>query len=199
MFFVRYCAAPYLAALFVGAGACVRAQPAALSTSPFLPPASVARSGAQTLSSPYELTGTSTTSSGTEVCIFDKQAKSSHWIAIGSAFGDIRVVSYDPASDEAVITVHGSRMSLGLRKAVISALPGFAAAPVAIPISATVVPRNSGPPAQPQSPQDAERAKKEREARMLVSDLMDIGMQQRKAYEEAQKKEQQAQAAAKPN
>jgi hypothetical protein len=50
---------------------------------------------------------------------------------------------------------------------------------------------------QPQAP---EIAKQEREARMLVSDLLEIGMQQRKAYEEAQKKAQQAQqAAAKPN
>ena len=50
------------------------------------------------------------------------------------------------------------------------------------------------PPAAPASPTSqppmTEQAKQEQEARMLVSDLLEIGMAQRKAYEEAQRKQQ---------
>ena len=41
-----------------------------------------------------------------------------------------------------------------------------------------------------------EIVKQEREARMLVSDLLEIGMQQRKAYEEAARKAAAAKQAA---
>jgi len=182
-----------------GAGACVRAQPGEPASSPFLPPAGLAAGGAKSASNPYELTGSSTTGRETKVCIFDAKAKSSHWIAIGSEFGDIRVVSYDPASDLAVIDVHGSRMSLGMRKAVVSEQPLLASAPIPVPASPQVLSKPAGQPVQPVQPQSAETAKQEREARMLVSDLLDIGMQQRKAAEEAKKREQEAQQAAKPN
>jgi hypothetical protein len=191
----RQLAASCFAALFIGMAAHVPAQPAASGDSPFLPPAGAAKGGAQPLSNPYELTGTSKTSRETKVCIYDAQARSSHWIAVGSAYGDVQVVSYDPASDRAVINVHGSRMSLDMRKAVVSKLPGFATAPSPKPVSGPVVLRSAGPPAQTQS---AETLKQEREARMLVSDLLDIGMQQRKAYEEAQKAAQQSQQARQP-
>jgi hypothetical protein len=192
---------PCLAAFFVGAGASVWAEPAAPVSSPFLPPAGEAANGAQSPSSPYELTGMSTTSQGTQVCIFDAKAKHSHWIAIGGAYDDIRVVSYDPASDHAVIDVRGSRMTLDMRKAVVSHQPAFAAAPVPIVTNeAIITPRIVGQPVQaPVQAESPETAKQERDARMLVSDLMDIGMQQRKAVEEAKKKEQEAQEAAKQN
>ena len=193
----RHPAAACVAALFVWASAWAWAQPASPISSPFLPPAGAAASGAQSSSGAYELTGTNTTSRGTQVCIFDAQAKRSHWIPVGGATGDIRVVSYDPAGDLAVISVHGSVLSLGMRRAFVARPAGLATAPAIVPIAPPSVPRNTGPPVQPQAP---EIAKQEREARMLVSDLLEIGMQQRKAYEEAQKKAQQAQqAAAKPN
>lgn len=190
----RHLAAACMAALLVGAGGWAGAQPASPISSPFLPPGGAAANGAQSSSLAYELTGTNTTSRGTQVCIFDAQAKRSHWISVGSAYDDIRVVSYDPANDLAVISVHGSVMSLGMRRAFVSKQAGLATGPAIAPIAPPSVPRKTGPPVQPQAP---EIAKQEREARMLVSDLLEIGMQQRKAYEEAQKKAQQA--AAKPN
>lgn len=45
-----------------------------------------------------------------------------------------------------------------------------------------------GMPAEAGEPALSENAKAEREARMLVSDLLEIGVAQRKAYEEAQRK-----------
>ena len=44
------------------------------------------------------------------------------------------------------------------------------------------------PPPEPSDPKARELARQEREARMMVSDLMEIGMQQRKAYAEAKRK-----------
>ena len=43
----------------------------------------------------------------------------------------------------------------------------------------------------PVSPAEQAVAKQEAEARNLVSDLLEIGMAQRKAYEEAQRRQQQ--------
>jgi hypothetical protein len=42
-------------------------------------------------------------------------------------------------------------------------------------------------PAAPEAP-EATRVRQETEARMLVSDLLEIGMAQRKAYEDAQRR-----------
>jgi hypothetical protein len=102
---------------------------------------------------------------------------------------------------EDAIDVRGSRMTLDMRKAVVSHQPAFAAAPVPIVTNeAIITPRIVGQPVQaPVQAESPETAKQERDARMLVSDLMDIGMQQRKAVEEAKKKEQEAQEAAKQN
>jgi hypothetical protein len=59
----------------------------------------------------------------------------------------------------------------------------------------TVAPTNSAPtPAQPAAPLTV--ARQEEEARMLVSDLLEIGMAQRKAYEEKQKQAADPNAAA---
>jgi hypothetical protein len=61
-----------------------------------------------------------------------------------------------------------------------NAMPAGAAVTPAAPALAAVKPQ---PPPTP-----AAIAHQEQEARMLVSDLLEIGMAQRKAYEEAQKK-----------
>jgi len=184
------------AALFGAVCACGLAQNTLPGDSPFLPPSRATSNGGPAADDPYELTGTSTSSQGTRICVFDAQAKRSHWIAVGNAYADIQAVSYDPTSDQAVIVVHGSRMTLSMRKAVVSRQAGLAMAPVGIPNAAppplqnaTLAAPTQGPIHSP--PQSAESAKQEREARMLVSDLLEIGMQQRKAYEEAQKRAQQ--------
>lgn len=57
-------------------------------------------------------------------------------------------------------------------------------APVVIPAQT----QTQTQPAQPATPEAQAQQKAETEARMLVSDLLEIGMAQRKAYEEAQRK-----------
>lgn len=65
--------------------------------------------------------------------------------------------------------------------------------PANVPPPQTVVaapnqPAASNQPAAPATPEAQAQQKAETEARMLVSDLLEIGMAQRKAYEEAQRK-----------
>ena len=68
-----------------------------------------------------------------------------------------------------------------------SAQPGTA--PGAADATAASGPTTLTDPAKPAAPVVAPTiARQEEEARMLVSDLLEIGMAQRKAYEEAQKK-----------
>jgi len=146
--------------------------------SPFLPAAnSGSAAGGSRTPQAFELAGASITSHGTEVCIYDVQAKRSRWISVGSTSDQIQVV----------IRANGVQTSLELRKTTVESLgPVGQAAAFAMP-SAPALTVNPSPPAVLpfKSP---EVAKQEREARMLVSDLLEIGIQQRKAYEEAARK-----------
>jgi hypothetical protein len=156
--------------------------------SPFLPPAHAGgAAGAGRGPQAFELAGASITSNGTDVCIYDVQAKRSRWITVGSTSDQIQVVSYDPDKDQVVIRANGVQTSLELRKTTVESLgPAGQAAAFAMPAAPALTVNPSPPPVLPfKTP---EVAKQEREARMLVSDLLEIGIQQRKAYEEAAKK-----------
>ncbi len=188
----------------------VQAEPAGLAReSPFLPtgiPALAAGSGEA-----YELAGISTMGRQTSVNIYDKIGKKGLWIAVGETASGITVSKYDSARELVVIRVAGTEKILALRKAASStARPGtMPPPPVAagfnIPPPPTVVPVALAPapltaagaspaPAAPRPPPPVPGsvAHQEQEARMLVSDLLEIGMAQRKAYEEAQKKATQS-------
>lgn len=149
--------------------------------SPFLPAASA---GAAAASGPgaYEFVGMTTLGDQTLVGLNRQQDKRSFWIPVGKTVGEITAVSYDPKTDQVVIRAEGQTLTLTLRKG--GVLPGVAAAaasisqpaPIGLPTPVTV-------PTRPLSTQE----EKEMEARMLVTDLLEIGQQQRKAYEEAQR------------
>jgi hypothetical protein len=110
------------------------------------------------------------------VCIYDVNGKRSHWIGVGDADGRIQVVSYDAAGDRAVVRIDGVEQTLDLRKEAAPRNPGFA-----VPFVAAA---NTAPGALPPGI-SIQEARKQREARMLVMDLMDAGMRQRQAHEEA--------------
>jgi len=167
--------------------------------SPFLPAqgaATAAAGPAETL----ELAGISSTGKTTLVCIYDGQAKRSHWIAVNATVEGIKVLAFDSARDQATIAVGGQQKVLRMRKSTVasggtSAVPagaGAAAASFGAPMAPTATQGTPQPPPAPGSV-----AQQETEARMLVSDLLEIGIQQRKAYEEAQKKAEQDKAAGK--
>jgi hypothetical protein len=159
------------------------AQVALVKDSPFLPPGSAAGGSGPEGGPSYELAGGSVTSQGSEVCIYDVKGKRSHWIGVGGEDGAVQVVSYDPAGDCAVVRINGVQQTLELRKE---------AGPVNLGSAAPFVAAGAYAPSSLPAGLTVEEARKRREARMLVTDLMDIGMRQRRAHEEAMRQAAQA-------
>jgi hypothetical protein len=140
----------------------------------------------------YELAGSTSQGSQVSVCIFERQNKRSRWIDVGETVDGIQVVSYDSVNDSAVVAVNGTRKDLSMRKeTVASSGPAYnpAVAPVSSGQVASMVPVPAQVTAAPGTP-----AAEQREARMLVSDLLEIGIQQRKAYQDAKQKAASASA-----
>ncbi|MSU69194.1 MAG: hypothetical protein EXS39_00140 [Opitutaceae bacterium] len=156
----------------------------ALQDSPFLPAAgSVLAAGAASFET-LQLSGISVVGKKTFVSIFDTEKKHSNWIAVGKAVGGVEIISCDVIGDRAVVRVAGQVKMLLLRRsgaggaaAPVAAFPGTGSVPpVVLPTMPVAAPTTNAPL--------NEQAIQEREARMLVSDLLEIGQQQRKAYEE---------------
>ena len=167
--------------------------PAALlgqARSPFLPPGGAA--GEAAAGGPpqaYELAGASSSSEGTLICLYDTVHHHSRWFTVGQAEGGIDVESYDRKNDQAVVRFDGQEHVISLRKVklVANQVPTFASAPAAgtRQNGAEGAPPVVDPSTIGKAP---EVVKQEREARMLVSDLLEISIAQRKAYEEARAK-----------
>ena len=153
-----------------------------LEESPFLPPANAA-TPAKTATA-YELAGMSVAGKATLLSIVRVKDKRSTWVAVGQTAGEITAVSYDPKTEQATIRADGKLITIAMKKASVvsasntlfrspfpsnAATPATAPRPVVTPLPATT------------------QEEKETEARMLVTDLLEIGQQQRKAYEEAQR------------
>ncbi len=157
--------------------------------SPFLPPAS-ATAAKENASGGYDLVGMTAVGKDTLLSITRQSDKHSSWVAVGKTAGEITVVSYDPRSDSAVIKTATQTLTLTMRKGAVVAGPANPL-PVTLPApAATSATAASAPalppvvvPTQPMNQQE----EKEMEARMLVTDLLEIGQQQRKAYAEAQR------------
>jgi hypothetical protein len=172
------------------------AQTALPKDSPFLPTPGTAANGGASTQEGLELAGVSSTAKNTFGCIYDNQTKRSHWIPVNATVEGIKVLAYDSTLDQVSLSVGGQNKVLRLRKATVSGVananPGAAAAGFATP---AVMPITQGSPQPPPAPGSI--AQQETEARMLVSDLLEIGIQQRKAYEDAQKKTEAEKAPAK--
>jgi hypothetical protein len=180
--------------------------------SPFASPAAA---GAPTAANEtIEFAGVSSVGKRTDLIFYDKSVKKSHWIAEGESKEGISVLKYDARREQAVVKVNGVEKTLSLRKGggpvnapaqPVAPMPvGFnnptlhpSAAPAVAPAPALAampapMPSATSPaaaPAKPEGPVTPEtQQKQETEARMLVSDLLEIGMAQRRAYEEAQRK-----------
>ena len=137
--------------------------------------------------SSYEFVGMTAIGNVTLLSINRLADKRSVWVPLGKTVYQITAISYDPRTESAVIRVDSQTLTLPMRKAAIlpvgsAPLPPVAAAmPEPAPAPTGPLP----PPGTPPPPMtDAEKAD---EARMLVSDLLEIGLRQRKAYEEAQR------------
>jgi hypothetical protein len=201
----RWCFRLAVTALLLGS-ASVSAQAPLPNNSPFLPggAAAPAHAPGETL----ELAGISVVGNRTDLIIQDKTTKKTSWVRLGATANGISALKYDPRTEQAVVRVNGAEKVLTLRKGtgplnapmppapvvVAAPAPANAAAPVNGSVQILPAPQPAGPgvptanavPGAPPTPDTV--AKQETEARMLVSDLLEIGMAQRKAYEEAQRK-----------
>lgn len=196
--------------LWIGVAVAGAEETALRKDSPFIPQR--AANAVEMASETLEFAGVSSIGKKTDLIIFDKSVKKSRWIGLGETVEGITALNYDSRLEQAVLRVNGAQKILTLRKgtgplntpAPAAPMPaGFnipAAAPAPAPSVVQIQPppppaptpaENAPPPAAtvvkgPATPEV--QAKQEVEARMLVSDLLEIGMAQRKAYEEAQKK-----------
>jgi hypothetical protein len=180
--------------------------------SPFGPPAETTKAGAAATApdGDYELMGLVATPKGPMLSIARQGAnKGTLWIPVGGSREEITIVSYDARHERAVIRVNGQSRTLTMRKSVIVAGENTAAEPEAAPeaapapdsattetdstaaaetpaadASSSDATANTASAPEPSSPPASDEAAAE-EARNLVSDLMDIGQQQRQAYEAA--------------
>jgi hypothetical protein len=184
--------------------------------SPFLPTGSAA-AAAIAPGEMIEFAAVRTIGSLTEIDLYDTQGKKNHWIAVGASAEGMAVVSYDARRDQVVAKIGGMDKVLPLRKTkgnangpapIVTSAPAMSFAtplpsPVPAPMASSPTATAPGPvadnssagvgaPAPPATPPAAPTvpltiARQEEEARMLVSDLLEIGMAQRKAYEEKQR------------
>jgi len=192
--------APLCAAALLGVPASL---PAA--DNPFAPAPSAGGPGAGPVSDTYQLSGYVAQPKGDGMISVTRTSdKRSLWIPLGQTVGDITAVSYDALNDQAVIKAGGQTLTITLRKAVVKAGTNIIrpAAPPPMPAGVTVAgtapagmpaapgavtPPDPTLPPQPPPPAPGTDAFKEQEARMLVTDLLEIGLEQRKAYEAAQR------------
>lgn len=197
-----------LSLLTLGATATSFAQAPAISN-PFSAPAA-SPGAAATTHDGIEFAGMSEIGKEVHFVFVDKTAKKTRWVKEGETTEGISIVRYDSRVEQVTIRYNGAEKTLSMRKAAgtprtpghvvapMTPAAGFAVpSPVPLPMPAAPQPApvadntaQAGAlvalpaPTTPQTPQ----AKAETEARMLVSDLLEIGMAQRKAYEEAQRK-----------
>jgi hypothetical protein len=151
--------------------------------SPFLPPDAAPGAPAAAAESEFEFNGLITAGGRTLVCVTSVRERRSRWIAVGAQADGIKVVNHDPAAQRITIEQAGQSRSLLLKRG--TPRPGGAAPEAVSPLPVPAAPL---PVATAAEPVPTTNEEKEREARMLVSDLLEIGMIQRKAYEEAQQK-----------
>lgn len=143
-----------------------------------------------------EFSGVSTLGKKTMINLFEKVEKRSFWVEVGASSSGVAVTNYDGAHDQVTVRVNGREKLLPLRAAsavVDGPASGVPAAP-ALPTAST----GAAVAPTPTATTSMSQARQEEEARMLVSDLLEIGMAQRKAYEEAQRRAAAGQAQSAP-
>lgn len=154
----------------------------AAQSSPFMAAANRSAKAAAAPSEPskFEFTGVVNLGAESLICITLTDQQRSHWLKLGQSAGGITLVSHDPASKSTIIRHAGRETQLVLKERETSFDPGN-----------LVVYQPSGPLPSAGLAEHVPLTNQEKatEARMLVSDLLEIGMIQRKAYEEAKEQE----------
>lgn len=146
-----------------------------------------------------QLSGISTLGGQSMFNFVDTRNNRSFWVPLKGSANGFSVVSYDPATDTVVVDRAGRSRAVQLRQAQIVSMPTPTGTQPAAPARAASAPApavvrtpDGGEIANPKTPQEIAQA--ETEARMMVSDLLEISMQERarqKALREAQIRQQQ--------
>jgi hypothetical protein len=126
----------------------------------------------------FELTGVMRLGADPLVCITRVKDQRSFWLKPGQSASGITLVSHDPATHQTVIRHAGRELQLALKERSFD--------PDKLSVYQPTGPVRSAGLAESVPLTNKE---KETEARMLVSDLLEIGMIQRKAYQEAKQQE----------
>ncbi len=154
----------------------------ALQDSPFMPGTGSGIAPETASGETLQLTGISVVGKKTFVSIYDVEKKHSRWLAVGDKVDGVEVISCDVKGDKAVVRV--AKELENVEPAARVHRPVGTASAVAVSGQADLgLPTASVAVQSPSAPL-TEQAIQEREARMMVSDLLEIGQQQRKAYEE---------------
>lgn len=153
-------------------------NPAATAAAPALPADSV-----------LEFTGIMKIGSSTMVCITTIADKRSRWIKVGENSDGIIVPAQEPPAANVIVRHQGREVTLPFKQ------PTFDPA-TAVPLQLTALSADPAPMAGVALKVAVTNEEKEAEARMLVSDLLEIGMIQRQAYQEAKAKELEEKRAA---
>jgi hypothetical protein len=168
----------------------------ASSASPFIP-GGVAEDAATPAPDPdlqaLQLTGISIIGDDQRFNFVDSRTKRSFWVALGGSEGAFSVDAYDSNTDSVVVRKGAQTRRLELRQSKIGTVAPPAVTPRPLPPLTTAqgVPAANVPGVDeirnPKTPAEVKQA--EFEARMLVSDLLEISMQERarqRALREAQ-------------
>lgn len=136
----------------------------------------------------YEFVGVLGADSQARFGFVKKSTQKSFWLELGREAEGLKLLRRE-GPDQVLVQSGSYTWPLKLRAPTVSQAPTVVFTPQPPPTVPGVKPP-SAQPAPTTAPvyKDPVTEEKEREARMLVSDLLEIGMQQRKAYEEAQKK-----------
>lgn len=183
--------------MFLGAGVApadeltVFDRPSATSTQP-------ANTGDADLAA-LQLSGVSSLGGQRMFNLVDSRNNKSFWVPMNGSANGFSVTAYDEQTVTVTVTRNGQARQVALRQVKIAAMPTAGSTPASVqvparppgsPPVAVVRTADGGEIVNPKTPQEIAQA--EMEARMMVSDLLEISMQERarqKALREAQKQQ----------
>lgn len=169
--------------------------------SPFAAPAAPAAAPTNQALAGLELTGIVVIDQRPRFSLRDVTSSKIYWLELNQPEDGLTVVTYDAANSTATVEGRGGSRLLVLKQTAISTAPGL---PAAVPAPAPVpqVAAGFSPPPRPVAqpaprpepapanltPEQVKTRQAETEARMLVSDLMEISMQERARHAEEQRR-----------
>ncbi len=146
--------------------------------------AKAAATSASTEPAKFEFTGIVNLGDAPLICITVVETQRSHWLKPGQSADGVALLSHDAATNQVVVRHLGRELPLGLKERTFD--------PNKLSAYQASLPSGPLPSAGLAERVPLTNEEKATEARMLVSDLLEIGMIQRKAYDEAKKQDLEA-------